>query len=200
MYPIITDENQTYNIVEIHDFLPHQVCDELINKVKKHRQMAESYLADPDKDIKNENIRNSKQTHLPSSDPVMIDVSLRITDLTNIPSDHQELGTIIYYDVGGQYLPHYDSPKNVETQKRMFGDTIGRLFTVIIYLNDVEEGGETTFPNVNQFVVPEKGKAVIFQNILPDGTVLEQSFHGGAPVKKGEKWILTKWIRVKPIL
>jgi prolyl 4-hydroxylase len=64
-----------------------------------------------------------------------------------------------------------------------------------MYLHTTEEGGETIFPRANVSVKPIKGNAVLFYNCLPSGQEDTLSLHGGAPVKKGEKWIATKWLR-----
>ena len=70
-----------------------------------------------------------------------------------------------------------------------------RFATILLYLNEVEEGGETSFPRFlngekGQIldVKPEVGKAVLFYNVLPDGNYDERSQHQAKPVKKGEKW------------
>ncbi len=39
------------------------------------------------------------------------------------------------------------------------------------------------------------GDAVLFWGVYPTGTIDPHSLHGGCPVKKGEKWVATKWIR-----
>jgi prolyl 4-hydroxylase len=72
-----------------------------------------------------------------------------------------------------------------------------RLATFITYLSEVEEGGETIFPKIDLKVKPHKGDGLLFYNLHSDGTVDELALHGGLPVIKGEKWIVTKWIREK---
>jgi len=69
-----------------------------------------------------------------------------------------------------------------------------RFATILFYLNDDMEGGETSFPlwlNAETsdalLVKPERGKAVLFYNMLPDGNYDELSQHAATPVKKGEK-------------
>ena len=64
-----------------------------------------------------------------------------------------------------------------------------------MYLNDVEEGGETFFPKLNLSVHPRKGMAVYFEYFYQDQSLNELTLHGGAPVTKGEKWIATQWVR-----
>jgi len=76
-----------------------------------------------------------------------------------------------------------------------------RFATLLLYLNDDMEGGETTFPlwrNANTpgalTVKPEKGKAVLFYNLLPDGNFDELSMHAALPVTKGTKYLANLWV------
>lgn len=69
-----------------------------------------------------------------------------------------------------------------------------RFATILFYLNDDMEGGETSFPlwlnaetTEELKVKPERGKAVLFYSLLPDGNYDERSMHAAMPVKKGEK-------------
>ena len=68
------------------------------------------------------------------------------------------------------------------------------MFSVLIYLNFVEEGGETHYPVLKKKVKPELGKLICHINHL-DGEDLKESLHGAMPVLKGEKWALVCWIR-----
>jgi hypothetical protein len=62
-----------------------------------------------------------------------------------------------------------------------------RVLSYIIYLNTVEEGGETEFLYQSQRVKPVKGRIVIWPANFP-------YVHRGNPPLKGEKYILTSWI------
>jgi prolyl 4-hydroxylase len=64
-----------------------------------------------------------------------------------------------------------------------------------VYLSDVEVGGETIFPTIGLSVKPKVGSAVYFEYCNSLGQVDPLSLHGGSPVLKGEKWIVTKWMR-----
>ena len=72
--------------------------------------------------------------------------------------------------------------------------------TVLLYLCDVEEGGETKFPLKNTQVTPKKGRAVLFKSTHPDGALDPKSLHGSNPVIKGEKWACNKWYRERPFI
>ena len=75
-----------------------------------------------------------------------------------------------------------------------------RVVTALAYLNDVIEGGETVFPNLDKSVTPEKGKIVIF-HLCKKGTYEPNpdALHGGMPVTKGEKWAFNLWFREKEV-
>jgi prolyl 4-hydroxylase len=46
---------------------------------------------------------------------------------------------------------------------------------------------------------PRLGDAVLFYSLNPDLTINPRALHGGCPVHKGDKWVMTKWIHEKPI-
>ena len=68
-----------------------------------------------------------------------------------------------------------------------------RVATIVMYLNTPEAGGATIFPDVRLAVSPIKGNAVFFSYDRPHP--MTHTLHGGAPVKAGEKWVATKWLR-----
>lgn len=65
--------------------------------------------------------------------------------------------------------------------------TLTRHLTTMVYLNDVEDGGETEFLYQSRRVKPRKGRVVIFP-------VTWTHTHRGNPPLKGEKMIATSWI------
>lgn len=69
-------------------------------------------------------------------------------------------------------------------------DTEARAFVFSIYLNDVEEGGETEFLHFSKRVKPKTGRIVIWPAGFP-------YLHRGNPPLSGEKYILTSWMMLK---
>jgi len=65
-----------------------------------------------------------------------------------------------------------------------------RAFVFSIYLNDVEEGGETEFLHFSKRVKPKKGRIVIWPAGFP-------YLHRGNPPLSGEKYILTSWMLLR---
>ena len=65
-----------------------------------------------------------------------------------------------------------------------------RAFVFSIYLNDVEEGGETEFLHFSKRIKPKKGRIVIWPASFP-------YLHRGNPPLSGEKYILTSWMMLR---
>jgi hypothetical protein len=65
-----------------------------------------------------------------------------------------------------------------------------RAFVYSIYLNDVEEGGETEFLHFSKRVKPKKGRIAIWPAAFP-------YLHRGNPPLSGEKYILTSWMLLR---
>ena len=75
------------------------------------------------------------------------------------------------------------------------------MVTVLAYLNDVEEGGGTDFPELGVTVKAKRGDVVVFHNTLSETPapkhpkIHQKSLHAGMPVLKGEKWMVNLWFR-----
>lgn len=141
-------------------------------------------------------IRTSSDT---SVDPLLETSALRLVQLrmaaaAGIDLPHAERLTVLRYAPGEEYRPHrdYAPPGAIERDRPLAGN---RLRTICVYLNAVEAGGATEFPVPGLRVDPVPGRAVIFDNLHPDGRPDPDSLHAGTPVEAGEKWLATLWIR-----
>mmetsp|Transcript_17630 Transcript_17630/g.25458 ORF Transcript_17630/g.25458 Transcript_17630/m.25458 type:complete len:142 (+) Transcript_17630:224-649(+) len=98
--------------------------------------------------------------------------------------------------------PHYDANRSAETEDANRGGQT--LATLLVYLNDVENGGLTRFgklsaiPGVsdpdeaNLTVRPKKGDALLFFPADSYGQFDERTEHEGCPAVD-EKWIARIW-------
>ena len=144
--------------------------------------------------------RTSRGTHFERGENDLVRrIEARIAELTSLPVENGEPIQILHYLPGAEYKPHFDyfDPKLTGNEKvlAMGGQ---RVATIVMYLNDVESGGSTVFPEVGLDVLPHKGNAVFFAYSSERGELDSRTLHGGSPVTSGEKWIATKWIRVGP--
>ncbi|MGG0892219.1 2OG-Fe(II) oxygenase [Cytobacillus horneckiae] len=123
-------------------------------------------------------------------------IEKRIAEITSYPVENGEGLQVLKYKVGEEYKAHFDFFPEKKVNQTKGGQ---RVATMLLYLNNVESGGETIFPKTNLSVVPKKGSAVFFHYGNSLGEVDRMSLHSSIPVKAGEKWVATKWIRQKNI-
>ena len=122
-------------------------------------------------------------------DPAILPLLYRAGMLLGLPHTHVETVFVTRYQGGEYYKAHEDYYEGFD------GD---RLYTILIYLNDLteEQGGGTVFEQLNVGVRPKLGRAVIWANQGPDGTQHPESRHEALPVAPGaEKWAVQLWFR-----
>lgn len=172
-------------VVVLGNMLSEEECDELI------RLSADGLKRSKIGTTREENeVRTSSSTFIDETENVVVArIEKRIEAVMNIPIAHGEGLQILRYTPGQQYKAHHDffsAKSNV---------TNNRISTLVMYLNDVEQGGETFFPHLNFSVAPRKGMAVYFEYFYNDPALNDLTLHGGAPVEVGEKWVATQWMR-----
>lgn len=129
--------------------------------------------------------------HRDYQDPGMLPLIARGAALAGVPMDHAEQIYVTRYQAGEFYRGHFDmSPDFLSSD---------RLCTILVYLNDLEDGqgGETFFRDLNVAVKPKLGRAVIWTNTNPDGTIHPETIHAAMPPSGDgtEKWVTQLWFR-----
>ena len=101
------------------------------------------------------------------------------------------------YTQDQHYLYHYDYfQQNSEHVTHGSGQ---RTYTMMIYLTNVREGGDTDFEILGIRVKPKRGLAVVWNNLYDNGQPNQHMRHAGLPPRNGSsKIILTKWFRERP--
>lgn len=131
--------------------------------------------------------------------PVVARLEQRIAKLLQWPLEFGEGLQILRYAPGAQYRPHYDYFDPGEPGTPVILRRGGqRVATLVMYLQEPEQGGATTFPDVGLEVAPKRGIGVFFSYERPDPAT--RTLHGGAPVLSGEKWVATKWLREREFI
>ncbi|MTH54726.1 2OG-Fe(II) oxygenase [Bacillus mangrovi] len=165
--------------------LSDEECDELIRISKD--QLNRSKIGSS-RDVSS--LRTSSSTFLPETGNDVVErVEKRVCSLMGVPAANSEGIHILNYKPGQEYKAHFDYFKKENSNPR--------ICTLVMYLNDVEEGGETYFPHLKFSVLPQKGTAVYFEYFYQDPALNELTLHGGAPVIQGDKWAATVWVRRK---
>jgi prolyl 4-hydroxylase len=132
-----------------------------------------------------------------SLDLVTIFVRERIAATMGVPVAQLERVSVFRYGVGQTFANHYDflepSPQlDAEIARR--GQ---RPLTFLVYLNDAFEGGETHFIKLDRKMRVGVGDALFFYNVDEAGAPDTRTEHAGAPPTRGEKWLLSQFIRDK---
>ncbi|WP_374702523.1 2OG-Fe(II) oxygenase [Bacillus sp. M6-12] len=173
-------------IVILGNVLSDEECEELIMLSKAKMQRSKIGAT---RDI-NQIRTSSGMFFQENENNTIIKIEKRISSIMNIPMEHGDGIQILKYTPGQEYKAHFDFFSPISGAS--FNN---RISTIVIYLNDVEQGGETFFPKLNFSVFPQKGMAVYFEYFYNDTELNEQTLHGGAPVIAGEKWVATQWMR-----
>ncbi|PID01072.1 2OG-Fe(II) oxygenase [Sporosarcina sp. P2] len=172
-------------VVVLGNMLSDEECDELIRLSTDKMKRSKIGTAHAESEI-----RTSSSMFLEERDnPIVMKIEKRIEAVMNIPIEHGERLQILHYLPGQQYKAHHDffsAASNV---------TNNRISTLVMYLNDVEQGGETFFPHLKLSVTPQKGMAVYFEYFYNDPLLNDLTLHGGAPIESGEKFVATQWMR-----
>ena len=87
---------------------------------------------------------------------------------------------------------YYDKNHEFKTYCEWMGQ---RTWTTMVYLNDVEEGGETYFKHLKLKIKPQKGLLLAWNNLFFNGIPNYKTLHEALPPISGDKYIITKWWR-----
>ena len=175
----------------VRDFLDPATCAALIARIDERRRPSE--IAD---DVGIANFRTSETCDLDWRDPVVGEVDRRIADLLGLALSASEPLQGQRYAPGQEFKPHTDTFEPggydfyVHTAK-----TGQRTWTAMIYLNRPEDGGATRFKTIGKTIQPEPGKLIAWNNLLPNGNPNPATLHQGMKVRRGTKYVLTKWFR-----
>eukprot|EP00798_Chlamydomonas_sp_ICE-L_P005318 gene5318-18564_t len=194
-------------------FSEHRPAEHIIATAKKHLSPSALAYKPGDSIPEAQSVRTSTGTFLSTGmdkEGVLDFVERKIAAVTHLPVSNGEPFNVLRYMPTQHYDSHYDTfnPKDFGKQYST------RIATFLLFLSDVEEGGETVFKRegksnanltINDWrtcadhlgikVKPRQGDAVLFWSANPDLSLDDHSLHGACPVVKGEKWSAAKWLR-----
>ncbi|WP_206435964.1 prolyl hydroxylase family protein [Altericroceibacterium xinjiangense] len=175
-------------------FLPPELCLQLIGLIDSNRRP--STLADPNGDAA---FRTSETCDLNPAEPMVQELERRLFALNGIDPVHGEPVQGQRYAVGQEFKNHTDYFEPDGADFTRYCSVAGqRTWTFMIYLNEPEAGGATRFKVIGKTFQPEMGKLLCWNNHRPDGTLNPATLHHGMKVRKGVKYVITKWYRERP--
>lgn len=176
-------------IYTVTDFLTLEQCESLKSQVSPY--LVPATVVDTEKIS---NSRTSTTCYISREDvPTIINNVCRL--LQNKSEKHIELPQVGRYEATQEYQAHYDA-FNMDTKEgRLCSENGGqRTCTVLIYLNDVPNGGRTSFPAIDMAFQPKQGMALVFFPATLDGTIDVKALHAALPAID-TKWVCQVWVR-----
>ena len=192
-------EQASPHIEVLSNFLPAWLCDYVIQRATPALERGRIV-----NDMGGESISEVRSNRVMSfgladGDLLLELINLRVATAAGLPPEHGEGLGVLHYRPGETYAPHVDfipsSPANA-AQLAMRGQ---RTHTVLVYLNDDFDEGETEFPLLGRRFRPPKGSALVFHSVDASGQVDRRTVHAGRSPVHGDKWVISKWFRTKPL-
>lgn len=184
-------------LFQLRRFVPDDLAAELIALIESDRRP--STIADHNGDAY---FRTSETCDLASTLPAVRRIEGLLSALSGIDPAYGEPLQGQRYAEGQEFKPHTDfftpGGRDYDRYCALSGN---RTWTFMVYLNDVAAGGATRFKLLGKTFQPEAGKLLCWNNRLPDGpdgapgSVNQATLHHGMKVRKGVKYVITKWYR-----
>jgi prolyl 4-hydroxylase len=192
-------------VISLDDFLTDKECDRLIELgIEQGYGQSTEQSTNRDGSISEKTAskrRTSTNTFCGTcdDDPIAKFVLNKIATITGFPLEFSEELQLLQYHPGQYYKRHNDY-----IPSHTHGPSGPRVMTVLLYLNDVEEGGGTRFNELSETarpvdVKPKKGSAVLWPSVL-DKDVLTRDIrtdHEALVVEKGMKYAANAWLHLR---
>ncbi|XP_016558854.1 probable prolyl 4-hydroxylase 9 isoform X2 [Capsicum annuum] len=188
------------------NFASIEQCQSIIKIAKANLEPSSLALRKGETEETTNGIRTSSGTFISASEDktgVLDLIEEKIAKATMIPKTHGEYMfqafNILRYEIGQRYQSHYDAfdPAQYGPQKSQ------RVASFLLYLSDVEEGGETVFPFesgqnmdskydfskcIGLKVKPHRGDGLLFYSLFLNGTI-DPGPKANVIFLRGVRWI-----------
>ncbi|KAK5843959.1 hypothetical protein PVK06_000094 [Gossypium arboreum] len=166
------------------DFATAEQCEHIIGMAKLNLKPSTLALRKGETEESTKGTRTSSGTFISASEDESRTLDLiekKIAKVTSIPQSHGEAFNVLRYEIGQKYDSHYDAFNPAEYGPQ----SSQRVASFLLYLSDVEEGGETMFPFENGMSVegydyrqcvglkvkPRRGDGLLFYSLFLNGTI-----------------------------
>jgi prolyl 4-hydroxylase len=187
-------------IAVIERFATADECQWLIGRAGSGLQRARVYRDSATPQVAETRTNREMSFTIFNADVVVSLLRDRIAAACGAPVSHFEIAKLLHYAPGEQFALHADfiEAKTPEVAREL-AIRGQRAATFLIYLNDGYDGGATRFPRLEWQYRGGCGDALLFSNIDPAGAPDYDTIHAGLPPTAGEKWVLSQWIRTRPV-
>jgi len=181
------------------DLLPAWACDYVMTLAEPglgRAKVVDERGGESVRDIRTNRVVNFG---LVDSDALLELINTRLGAAAGLPAENAEGLGVLNYQAGEEYAAHVDYIPDTPANAAHLAARGQRVRTLLVYLNDDFEGGDTEFVRLKRGFRPPRGSALIFDNVTADGQVDPLTLHRGAPPTRGQKWVISKWFRSKPL-
>jgi hypothetical protein len=188
-------------IVVVERFATADECQWLIDRSGSGGlQRAKVYRSSPTAQVAETRTNREMSFTIFNADVVVSLIRERIAAASGAAVTHFEIPKLLHYSPGEQFALHADFIESKTPELARELATRGqRAATFLIYLNDGYEGGATQFPRLDWQYRGGRGDALLFSNVDAAGAPDYDTLHAGMPPASGEKWVLSQWIRTRPV-
>ena len=197
-------------VFTVEDFISEKECDNLVLAAKTSGGLKVSAIGGG---AANENIRTSRTVALnshglenhASKKAILASAEKLLPDIRGLSAKKNafkaptggkgewafELPQVAHYSGGEYFKKHEDAfPIGIATEKGY-----QRRATVLVYLNDVPNGGVTRFEHLDLNVQPKKGKCLVFFPASVAAMPDPRTLHTATEAEDGcEKWVSQLWV------
>lgn len=184
------------------EFSTAAVCDWLIERARGRLSRALVYEAiSREVTVRPSRTNTAASFNLLDTDLVLVLVQRKMAACLGLPIRQFEACTVLHYEPDEEITEHYDfiDPK-VPNYAEEIAQRGERLVTFLLYLNDDYAAGETAFPRLGIDHKGRRGEGMFFVNAQPDGTPDVRTLHAGRRPARGEKWIVSQFVRNRAVL
>ncbi len=199
--PAARIEFEKPRIAVIERFASPQECQRLIDRAASGRlQRAKVYRSSSTAQVAETRTNREMSFTIFNADVVLSLIRDRISAAVGAPVSHFEIAKLLHYSPGEQFALHADfiEAKTPDLARELAARG-QRSATFLIYLNDGYEGGATQFPRLSWQYRGGRGDALLFSNVDANGAADYDTIHAGLPPTSGEKWVLSQWVRTRPV-
>ncbi|WP_395647150.1 2OG-Fe(II) oxygenase [Terricaulis sp.] len=181
-------------------FATPQECDWLIERARPLLGPAQVYQDASAELTQHEGRSNSEASFdFEAADVVLAMIYDRIARASGVPIEHFEVGKLLHYKPGETFARHTDFLETGGPMDEEIAARGQRVATFLTYLSDDYDAGETEFTDAGFKFKARKGDALMFLNVDSEGRPDPMSMHAGTPPTRGEKWVLSLWLRGKTV-
>jgi len=181
------------DIYAVSSFLSSEECDHLIGLIDSVAKPSQIF-----KEVYKAHYRTSYSGDVDPHDSFVRMVERRLGDLLGLELGWGETVQGQRYHPGQEFKDHcdwFDTQSEYWTEEAPRGGQ--RSWTAMVFLNDVEEGGNTEFSQLGISFPPQQGVLLVWNNADREGDPNRETSHAALPVVRGVKYVITKWFRTR---